>query len=407
MNEIASEKSDVIILGGGLVGLTLAIALDRNGISSVVIDPANPDAVVAPGFDGRVSAVASASWRMLEVIGVGRHLEGQGCPIREIRVSDGLKPGILDFRPEEEEGPLGIMFENRLLREALRAASLEAKNIRLRMPNRAVDVVRDASGVTATLDSGEVVKGALLIAAEGRRSPTREAAGLNVARWDYHHVAIISAFEHEVPHDNVAYEIFYPAGPFALLPMLPGNRSALVWTVSAKDAPGMLKLSDRGFWAEAEKQMGGFLGKLTPVAPRQSYPLNFHHAAHITDERLVLVGDAAHGIHPIAGQGLNLGFRDVAALAEVLTEGVRIGLDCGDAQLLARYERWRGLDTFMVATATDTLTRLFGIPGDAASAVRRFGLGMVQRIPPLKRSFMAEARGESGALPKLLQGMPI
>lgn len=407
MNEIASEQSDVIILGGGLVGLTLAIALDCNGISTAVIDPADPESVIAPGFDGRVSAVASASWRMLEAIGLDRHLEGQGCPIREIRVSDGLAPGLLDFRPEEEDGPLGIMFENRLLRQALRKASLEASNISLHMPSRAADVIRDASGVTVTLDNGKVLKSSLLIAAEGRRSPTREAAGLNVARWDYNHVAIISAFEHEVPHDNVAYEIFYPAGPFALLPMLPGNRSALVWTVSAADAPGMLKLSDRGFWAEAEKRMGGFLGKCTPVAPRQSYPLGFHHAAHITGERLALIGDAAHGIHPIAGQGLNLGFRDVATLAEVLTEGVRLGLDPGDAQLLARYDRWRGLDSFMVAAATDTLTRLFGIPGQSASAVRRFGLGMVQRIPPLKRTFMAEARGESGALPRLLQGLSI
>lgn len=407
MNEIASERSDVIILGGGLVGLTLAIALDKSGISSIVIDPADPEAVMAPGFDGRVSAVASASWRMLEAIGIGRHLEGQGCPIREIRVSDGLEPGLLDFRPDEEDGPLGIMFENRLLRQALRKSALEAENIHLHMPARAIDVVRDQSGVTATIDTGKVVKASLLIAAEGRRSPTREAAGINVARWDYGHVAIISAFEHEVPHENIAYEIFYPDGPFALLPMLPGNRSALVWTVSAEQAPGMLKLSDRGFWTEVEKQMGGFLGRCTPVAPRQSYPLNFHHAGKITGERLALIGDAAHGIHPIAGQGLNLGFRDVATLAEVLCEGVRIGLEPGDAQLLARYDRWRGLDNFTVAATTDTLTRLFGIRGRTASAVRRFGLGMVQRVAPLKRSFMAEARGESGALPRLLQGMPI
>lgn len=405
MNDSAIETSDVIILGGGLVGLTLAIALDRHGVSSIVIDPADPEKQLAPSFDGRASAIASASWRMIEAIGVAPYLEGKGCPIREIRVSDGLAPGGLDFTPEEEEGPLGIMFENRAVRQALRDASLAAKVISLKMPRRAVDVVRDAAGVSVTLDDGQRLKASLLVAAEGRNSPTRTAAGINVARWQYDHVAIISAFEHEQPHGNVAYEIFYPAGPFALLPLLPGNRSAIVWTVNATDAPGMLKLSDRAFLAEAEKRMGGFLGKLTPVSPRWSYPLGFHHAAKITGERLALVGDAAHGIHPIAGQGLNLGFRDVAALTEVLTEGVRVGLDAGDAQLLTRYERWRGLDTFMVAASTDSLTRLFGMPGRTASAVRRLGLGAVQRIPPLKRRFMAEARGESGNLPKLLQGM--
>jgi 2-octaprenyl-6-methoxyphenol hydroxylase len=169
----------------------------------------------------------------------------------------------------------------------------------------------------------------------------------------------------------------------------------------------MLKLGDRGFLAEAEKRMGGFLGALSAPSPRASYPLGFHHAARITDTRLALVGDAGHGIHPIAGQGLNLGFRDVATLAEVLVEGRRLGLEAGDAQLLARYDRWRSLDTFMVAAATDTLTRLFGLPGGAASAVRRFGISLVDRIPPLKDRFMAEARGESGDMPKLLMGLPV
>jgi 2-octaprenyl-6-methoxyphenol hydroxylase len=223
----------------------------------------------------------------------------------------------------------------------------------------------------------------------------------------YQHRAIISAFDHDVSHDNVAHEIFYPAGPFALLPMLPGTRSALVWTVDEKDADGVLALSERAFQHEVEKRTGGVLGKVRMAAPRSSYPLGFHHAARITAERLALVGDAAHGIHPIAGQGLNLGFRDVAALAEVLVEGLRLGLDPGDAQLLARYQSWRSVDTFAVALATDSLTRLFGLKGRVASSVRRFGLGLVQRTPPLKSAFMAEARGESGALPRLLQGVVI
>ena len=405
------ERADVIILGGGLVGLTLAIALDAHGLSSIVIDVANPETQIAPGFDGRASAIASASWKMLDVIGVGGRLEGQGCPIREIRVSDGLSKGTLNFTPDESDGPLGIMFENRALRLALRETAIAAQNITLVMPARAADVQREESGVTVTLEDGRICTGSLLVAAEGRKSSTRAAAGINIAHWDYDHVAIISAIAHDVPHGNVAYEIFYPAGPFALLPMLPGvdgaSRSAIVWTVKASDAPAMLALSDRAFLAEAEKRMGGMLGALRSAAPRSSYPLGFQHTAKITAERLALVGDSAHGIHPIAGQGLNLGFRDVGALAEVLIEGVRIGLDPGDPQLLARYERWRSLDSLMVAASTDGLAHLFGVPGKAARAVRRFGLGAVQRIPPLKARFMDEARGESGALPKLLQGMTV
>lgn len=401
------EQNDVIILGGGLVGLTLALALAAHGLKSVVVDPADPAAVLAPGFDGRASAVASASWRMLDVIGIGARLEGLGCPINMIRVSDGLAPGGLDFEPTDAEGPLGYMFENRQLRASLHAAARESDAIELLMPARAVDTVRDESGVRITLEDGREIRAPLLVGAEGRNSPTRAAAGITVARWSYDHVAIIAAIEHERPHGNVAYEIFYPAGPFAILPMLGGIRSAIVWTVKAADAPAMLALSERAFLAEAEKRMGDMLGGLKLMAPRASYPLGFHHAAKITGDRLALVGDAAHGIHPIAGQGLNLGFRDVAALTEVLVEGVRIGLDTGDPQLLARYERWRALDTLMVAASTDGLTRLFGLRGKTAAAARRFGLNAVQRIAPLKHRFMAEARGESGDLPQLLQGLRI
>lgn len=402
------ESSDVIILGGGLVGLTLAIALDAHGLSATIVDPADPATTLSAGFDGRASAVASASWRMLEAIGVGERLAGKGCPIGAIHVQDGLAPGGLLFDPTPDEGPLGWMFENRHLRAALREAALAAPNVRLLMPARPTGISRDAQGVAVTLADGRVVKAALLIGAEGRNSPTREAAGIRVARWSYDHVAMIASIAHELPHANVAHEIFYPAGPFAILPMLAGEdgsaRSAIVWTVDAADAPAMLDLPERAFLAEVKKRMGGLLGALRLVSPRSSYPLGFHHAATITGERLALVGDAAHGIHPIAGQGLNLGFRDVAALAEVLVEGTRLGLDPGDAQLLARYERWRSLDTLMVAAATDTLTRLFGMRGKTAAAVRRFGLGAVQRIAPLKARFMAEARGESGAMPRLLMG---
>ncbi|OJU19572.1 MULTISPECIES: FAD-dependent monooxygenase [unclassified Sphingomonas] len=403
------DHADVLILGGGLVGATLAIALDRHGLKTIVVDPADPTVTTAIGFDGRASAIASASHRMLEAIGVAEGLEGHGCAIRHIRVSDGLAPGKLDFIPDADDGALGTMYENRRLRIALGEA-LKRSTVDLRMKTRATAVTRGPAGVTATLSSGETVGASLLVAAEGRNSPTRADAGIKVAQWRYDHAAIISAFHHERQHEEIAYEIFYAAGPFALLPLVDdeiGHRSAIVWTVKAADAPAMLKLGDRPFLAEAEKRMGGFLGALSGASPRASFPLGFHHAASITAERLALVGDAAHGIHPIAGQGLNLGFRDVAALVEVLVEGRRLGLEAGDAQLLDRYQRWRSLDTLMVAGATDTLTRLFGIPGRTASAIRRFGISAVDRITPLKERFMAEARGESGSLPKLLQGLTV
>ncbi|MGJ3648344.1 UbiH/UbiF/VisC/COQ6 family ubiquinone biosynthesis hydroxylase [Sphingomonas sp. GlSt437] len=400
-------EADVIILGGGLVGSTLAITLDAHGLSSIVIDPADPETMLAAGFDGRASAIAAGPQRMLEAIGLGADLEGKGCAITAIRVSDGLDPGALDFAPAADDGALGIMYENRLLRQLLYHRASAAAQIDLRMKTRALSVDRGEAGVVALLSDGSSVRAPLLIAAEGRKSPTREAAGIRIATWNYHHNAIITAFNHERDHQQTAFEIFYPAGPFAILPLLDdehGHRSALVWTVSERDAPGMLKLSDRGFLAEASRNMGGFLGEIGNLAPRSTYPLGFHHAARITDRRLALVGDAGHGIHPIAGQGLNLGFRDVATLVEVLVEGKRLGLDLGDPQVLTRYERWRGVDTLMVAVATDGLNRLFGIPGKAASAVRRFGLSAVEKLLPLKARFMAEARGESGDLPRLLQG---
>jgi 2-octaprenyl-6-methoxyphenol hydroxylase len=401
------DRSDVIILGGGLVGLTLAIALDAYGLTSTVIDPADPEAQLAAGFDGRASAIASASWRMLEAIGVGDLLDGQGCPIRRIEVRDGLSRESLNFQSDQDDDPLGIMFENRAVRAALRERALAAGNIRLLAPAAPLTVVRDPHGVTVTLRDGQIVSGSLLVGAEGRRSPTREAAGIRVAQWRYDHVAMIGSIEHERPHQNIAHEIFYPAGPFALLPMLPGHRCCFVWTVNAADAPAMLDLPERAFLAEMRKRIGGLLGEIRLVSARSSYPLGYHHAATITAERLALVGDAAHGIHPIAGQGLNLGLRDVAALVETLVEGARLGLEAGDAQLLARYERWRALDSLMVGASTDGFTRLFGIPGRPARAIRRLGMAAVERISPLKKYFMAEARGELGQMPKLLQGLEI
>ena len=411
------ERSDVLILGGGLVGLSLAIALSRNGVTTIVIDAAEPASQIAPAFDGRTTAVSSSSWRMLQAIGVGEKIAAHGCPIRTIRVSDGLAPGTLTFDPSrgslsvDGEDPLGIMFENRLIRQALQQTAAECEHITVIAPARTGEVVRDEAGVRAALTDGRAVMASLLIGAEGRNSPTRDAAHIPIARWHYDHAAMVTTVRHERPHEYVAYEIFYPTGPFAILPMLDDeegrHRSAIVWSVTAADGPAYMGLSDRAFAAELEKKMGGALGRVEMGSRRWTYPLGFHHAAQVTDLRLALVGDAAHGIHPIAGQGLNLGFRDAASLAQVLVEGARLGLDIGDAQLLDRYQRWRSLDSFSVALATDSLTRIYGVPGRTASAVRRFGMGLIDRIAPLKDRLMAEARGESGEMPLLLRGLPI
>ncbi|HEX8381428.1 MAG TPA: UbiH/UbiF/VisC/COQ6 family ubiquinone biosynthesis hydroxylase [Allosphingosinicella sp.] len=401
------DRADVIILGGGLIGLTLAVALDRHGLSAIVVDPADPERNVAPAFDGRATAIASASWRMLEAIGVADRLEGEGCPIRSIRVSDGLRPGGIVFDSPEADDPLGIMVENRRLRQVLLEAARDSARVRLLMPASAAEIVRDSAGVRVALEDGRAVTAPLLVGAEGRGSPTREAANIPMARWSYDHSAIVLTLEHERDHENAAYEIFYPSGPFAVLPLLPGTRSAIVWSVPAADSAAVIDLPDRAMAHEISKRMGGFLGEIRLAGQRWNYPLGFHHAATMTAERLALAGDSAHGIHPIAGQGLNLGLRDVAALAQVLVEGARLGLDLGDSQLLSRYERWRSLDTLTVAAATDGLTRLYGVPGRTASAIRRFGMGIVQRVGPLKSQLMAEARGESGELPLLLRGLAI
>ena len=403
------DRADVIIFGGGLVGLALASALDSSGLSVIIVDPADPAPRSESAFDGRTSAVSSSSMRMLTTIGVADHLAEPGCPIWRIAVADGLAPGALHFDPDDQE-PLGFMHENRHLRTALQARAAAGKNIWLLWKSRVAHVDRGSTGVVVSLEDGRKLQAPLLVAADGRNSRTREAAGINVARWKYDHQAIVSVLGHEKPHEHVAYEIFYPTGPFALLPMNDDkatHRSAIVWSVPEEDAAGWLSLSDEDFAAEAEAAMGGFLGKIAMLAPRSSFPLGFHHAAQMTAERLALIGDAAHAIHPIAGQGLNLGFRDVAALAEVLVEGARLGLDLGDKQLLDRYQRWRSLDALSVAFATDTLTRIYGVPGRTASAMRRFGMGLVGRISPLRNRLMSEARGTSGDLPLLLRGLSI
>ncbi|QPC98012.1 FAD-dependent monooxygenase [Qipengyuania soli] len=402
-----TDKRDLLILGGGLVGMTLALAAAKKGLSSHVVDRADPSELTAEGFDGRASAISTASWRLFRNIGLEDALEPHGCDIAAIAVMDQMKPGRIDFRPEPHEGTLGRMFANRQLRLALHEAAAKEPLIAWHAPVTVVDRQRGEFGVSARLADGTVLEATLMVGAEGRGSPSREEAGFKMATWDYSHRALIVGLDHSKSHENVAWEIFYPDGPFALLPMLDGpggqHRSALVWTVDEKDAAGVLKLSDRAFLAEVRKRMGDILGDLTLNSQRSSWPLSFQHTARIVEHRLALIGDSAHGMHPIAGQGLNLGLRDVGALVEVLEEALRLGLDLGDAQVLKKYEEWRALDSLMVMGATDGLTRLFGVPGKAASAVRRFGMAGVQRSGWLKRFFMDEARGVSGRLPEMLK----
>lgn len=407
------ETRDLVILGGGLVGMTLALAAARNGITSHVIERADPADLTAEGADGRASAISSASWNLFRHIGLEQALDGLGCPIESIAVTDAMRPGRIDFKPEAHEGTLGRMFSNRDIRLALFEAARHETNIAWHTGVEAVKRERGDHGVAVTLNTGHVVKGSLLIGAEGRRSPSRDEDGIGLVSWDYSHRAIVAGLTHEKPHEGVAWEIFYSAGPFALLPLtdLPAkdgqgsrHRSALVWTVPEKDAKGVMGLSDHAFVAEIAKRMDGLYGAVQLSAPRMSYPLSYQNATRITGNRLALVGDAAHGMHPIAGQGLNLGLRDVGALVQVLSDGMRLGLEPGDAQLLTRYENWRAVDTLTTMSVMDGIVRLFGVPGRTASAIRRLGMGAVQRMPTLKRFFMNEARGMSGDLPSLLQG---
>jgi 2-octaprenyl-6-methoxyphenol hydroxylase len=400
--------ADVIIIGGGLIGSTLALALARHEVTSIVVDTQDLDVTVLPAFDGRASAIASASARMLKALGISDVLDTDGCAIRSIRVTDGTAPQFLHFEAGEGDDPLGIMLENRLLRVALLAAVRAAPEVTLVAPAMVASLIRDDHAATLTLADGRVFTAALAIAADGRKSKTREGAGIRMAGWSYPNAALVSMVAHSIPHESVACELFYPSGPMALLPMTDHSdgrpRSAIVWTVDAANAAGARKLGPKALAAEIAARVDGTLGDIEVIAPQAVWPLGYHHSASYTAERLVLIGDAAHGVHPIAGQGLNMGFRDVAALTQVLVEAVRTGQDIGMPNVIGRYSAWRRLDNMMVGGITDVLNRLFAVPGRLPSAVRRFGLAGVERIPPLKARFMAEARGETGKLPALLTG---
>ena len=390
-------RSDVLISGGGLVGQALALALAHHGLSSQIVDPADPVATIAPGFDGRASAIASATWQMFEVLGIAGRLAGHGCAIHAIKVSDGGQAGELDFVTSPEDRALGTMVENRRLRLALAAALAEAPLVRLFMPSTVVHREMGAHGVTLTLGDGTRLAAPLLIVAEGRRSPTRDAAGFGIASWSYHHHAMIGAVAHGKSHGNVAHEIFFPSGPFALLPLVDDDqgrhRSAFVWTVSEKDGPGFAKLGDRGFTAELEKRAGDLLGSMELVAPRMTYPLGFHHRAQIVGDRIVLVGDAAHGFHPIAGQGLNLGLRDVAGLHMLVRDARQRQADWAAPHRLRRWARNRRSENTVAAYGFDAINKVFSNDEMHLTLARGALLGLAGRMPPLLSLFWKRASG--------------
>jgi 2-octaprenyl-6-methoxyphenol hydroxylase len=402
-----SAETDVVVNGGGLVGLTQACALAAEGLRVVVIDRDDPASMLDAPYDGRSSAIAWASRQALSTIGVWKHVEDQAEAMLDIRVSDGASPLFLHYDHRELDGqPFGYMVENRHMRQALHARAGELPTLELLAPMSARDILRSANGVTVTLESGRQIKARLLIGAEGRRSPSREAAGIPVSGWSYHQVGIVCTVGHEKPHLGIAQERFLPSGPFAILP-LKGNRASLVWTETEELAPVMMALDDAQFLAEISKRFGDYLGKLELEGPRWSYPLSLQISDRYIDQRLVLAGDAAHGMHPIAGQGLNVGLRDVAALTEVLIDAARLGLDIGSSDVLERYQRWRRFDNATLLAVTDVLNRLFSNDIEPLHLARDIGLAAVDKMPDLKKLFMRHARGTVGKLPKLLTGQPV
>ncbi|MEQ9449373.1 MAG: UbiH/UbiF/VisC/COQ6 family ubiquinone biosynthesis hydroxylase [Rhodospirillaceae bacterium] len=408
----ARFDADVAVVGAGLVGGALACALARNGVRTVVLDRTAPSAMAAPAFDGRASAIALSGQRLLHAIGVWSHLENQAGPIREIRVSDGKSFFFLHFdHADVGDTPLGFMVENRHLRAAI-ATEMKRLGDKLSVVTPAsVETMSSATDSTElTLTNGRRITAELVVSAEGRTAALRQQAGIGVTGWTYPQAGIVTTITHDRPHHGIAHEHFLPAGPFAILP-LPDDgdvhRSSLVWTERADAAASYMNLSDDAFLLEISERVGGFLGNLGMIGPRFSYPLGLQFAARYVSGRLVLVGDAAHSIHPIAGQGLNLGLRDVAALTEIIVEGKRLGLDAAYPDGMSRYERWRRSDNITMAAVTDVLNRLFSNDIGPVRLGRDLGLAMVNRMPPLKRLFMRHAMGTVGDLPRLMRDEPL
>ncbi|MES1197365.1 MAG: UbiH/UbiF/VisC/COQ6 family ubiquinone biosynthesis hydroxylase [Pseudomonadota bacterium] len=413
----AQFKTEVLIGGGGMVGQTLALALDSAGVSVAMVDAATPSETLAKNFDGRAFAIAFASYRMWRALGLADQLDPVAQPIRQIMVTDGrpgggARPGgpsllHLHFDGAEldasEVEPLGLMLENRYIRLALDEAVRARPSIKLIAPMAITALERDGAGVTATLADGRGLRANLLIGADGRRSFVRQWCGIKTVGRDYNVTALVATVTHERPHNGVAYEYFLPSGPFAILP-LKGNRANIVWAEKPAAAEALLKMAKPDFLIELGKRFGDFLGELDLEGPRFGYPLSLQMAERMIDPRVALAGDAAHAIHPIAGQGLNLGLKDVAALAECIADSVALGLDPADIAGLERYQRWRRFDNVAMAAGTDFFDRLFSNDIAPIRVARRLGLGAVNAVGPARRFFMRYAGGAAGDLPKLLRG---
>ena len=402
-----ADRVDVVIAGGGFAGLALAIALRQGLGDSFKVIVADPALGKTHAGDARASAIAAAARRLFETIGVWDNVADSAQPILDMvvtdsKLQDAMRPTYLSFAGEVAPGePFAHMIENPALVDALveraRADGVDMRADAVAGSEASVD------RIDVALASGETISAKLLIAADGARSAIREAAGIQSVGWDYDQAGIVTTVAHERDHQGRAEEHFLPAGPFAILP-LKGNRSSIVWTEDKREAERIVALPDDEFHAELERRFGLKLGEIAVAGPRRAYPLGLSMARSFIGERLALVGDAAHVIHPIAGQGLNLGLRDVAALAEAIADAARLGLDPGGPDVLTRYQRWRRFDTVAMGAATDGLNRLFSNRSDALRIVRDVGLGLVDRVPALKGLFIREAAGLTGDVPKLLRG---
>lgn len=395
---------EILIIGGGLAGMSLAAALGDAGIDIVVIEPLSSDTMTDRGFDGRTTAIAAGSRAALEAMGVWERVGTEAEPILEIRISDGHSPLFLhyDHRLLGDEA-LGHIVENRVLRRALLNRLADLPSVTLLNGRRVKRLDHSAARAEIETDDGQQINASLIVATDGRASPTRKAAGIDVVSWRYNQTGIVCTVAHERDHRGIAQERFLPAGPFAILPMT-GQRSSIVWTERAELAPRLLALDRPAFAEELARRFGDYLGALETVGPVFSYPLGLLHAKRYIAPRLALAGDAAHAIHPIAGQGLNIGLRDIAALAELIVDALRLGLDPGSPVTLERYERWRRFDNSMMLAATDGLNRLFSNDAAPIQLVRDLGLAAVDRMPAVKGLFMRHAMGQLGDMPRLVRG---
>ncbi len=402
---------DVLVVGGGYVGLAVAVAVKQAAphLAVEVIEAAPEDAWKK---DPRASAIIAAATKMLEVFGIWERIEPEAQPITRMivtdsKTSDPVRPVFLTFDGEVEDGrPFAHMIPNVAMVGALREACAAA-GVRIRHGATATGFRNTGPSAELSLSDGSVVSARLVLACDGVRSKLRDMAGIKTVTWDYGQSGIVTTVEHERPHEGSAEEHFLPAGPFAILP-LKGNRSSLVWTERTSDAERLVASDDLVFEEELERRFGHKLGTIRATSDRRAFPLGLTLAREFVAPRLALAGDAAHGIHPISGQGLNLGFKDVAALAETIVEADRLGLDIGDLNVLERYQTWRRFDTFRMGVTTDVLNRLFSNDVTPIRVLRDFGLGVVDRMPSLKSFFIREAAGTAnGGAPKLLAGEAI